>query len=123
MQQGALPIILTAPHGGREAIPGIEPRNIKDKANAEAWRKWGGVIAGGDTNTDILAQRIAAEIRKLTGKAPYLVVARFQRKYVDANRPPQLGLDSPRPGPTTTTITSPSAASSTRYAETIRPVY
>ena len=31
VQQGALPIILTAPHGGREAIPGIEPR--QDKAN------------------------------------------------------------------------------------------
>ncbi|HEY6241829.1 MAG TPA: hypothetical protein VIW78_13465, partial [Burkholderiales bacterium] len=82
VRQGALPIILTAPHGGREAIPGIEPRNVEDKAHAEAWRKWGGAIAEGDPNTDTLAQGIAAEIEKLTGKAPYLVVAKFQRKYI-----------------------------------------
>ncbi len=97
VQQGALPIILTAPHGGREAIPGIEPR--QDKANVEAYRKWGGFQPGGDTNTDSLAQGIAAEITKLTGKEPYLVVAKFLRKYIDANRPPELGLDSPKARP------------------------
>jgi len=99
VQRGALPIILTAPHGGREAIPGIEPRNIKEKAHTEAWRKWGGAIATGDPDTDTLAQGIAAELRKLTGKAPYLVVAKFQRKYIDANRPPELALDSPKARP------------------------
>ena len=99
VQKGSLPIILTAPHGGREAIPGIEPRNIEDKAHIEASRKWGGVHATSDPNTDILAQGIAAEIKKLTGKEPYLVVAKFLRKYVDANRPPQLGLDSPKARP------------------------
>jgi N-formylglutamate amidohydrolase len=97
VQQGALPIILTAPHGGREAIPGIEPR--RDTANDEAYRKWGGFRRGADTNTDILAQGIAAEVAKLTGKKPYLVVARFSRTYVDANRPPELGLDSPEARP------------------------
>jgi len=97
VQQGALPIILTAPHGGREAIPGIEPR--RDKANVEAYRKWGGFQRGADTNTDSLAQGIAAELAKLTGKKPYLVVAKFSRKYIDANRPPELGLDSPRARP------------------------
>lgn len=97
VEQGALPIILTAPHGGREAIPGIEPR--QDKANVEAYRKWGGFQRGTDTNTDSLAQGIAAEITKLTGKKPYLVVAKFSRKYIDANRPPELALDSPEARP------------------------
>ena len=97
VQQGELPIILTAPHGGREAIPGIEPR--QDKANVEAYRQWGGFKHGADPNTDILAQGIAAEIAKLTGKKPYLVVARFSRKYIDANRPPKLALDSPEAWP------------------------
>lgn len=97
VQQGELPIILTAPHGGREAIAGIEPR--RDQANVEAYRKWGGFQRGADTNTDILAQRIAAEITKLTGRKPYLVVARFSRTYVDVNRPPELALDSPEARP------------------------
>ena len=97
VQQGTLPIILTAPHGGRETIPGIEPRH--DKTNVEAYGKWGGFQRGTDTNTDILAQRIAAEIAKLTGKKPYLVVARFSRTYIDANRPPELALDSPEARP------------------------
>jgi hypothetical protein len=97
VQQGALPIILTAPHGGREAIPGIDPR--QDRTGAEAWGKWGGFVQTEDTNTYALAQGIAAEIEKLTGKAPYLVMAKFHRKYIDANRPPELGLDSPRARP------------------------
>ena len=97
VQQGTLPIILTAPHGGREPIRGIAPR--QDKANVEAYRKWGGFQRGADMNTDSLAQGIAAEITKLTGKKPYLVVAKFSRKYIDVNRPPELGLDSPKARP------------------------
>jgi N-formylglutamate amidohydrolase len=92
VRQGTLPIILTAPHGGREAIPGIEPR--QDRTYVAAYRRWGGFQRSRDGNTDILAQGIAAEIAKLTGKEPYLVVAKFERKYIDANRPPELALDS-----------------------------
>ena len=99
VRQGALPILLTAPHGGREAIPGIAPRHTEDKAQVEAFRRWGGVHVEGDPNTDILVQGIAAEIKNLTGKEPYLVVAKFLRKYIDANRPPQLGLDGPEARP------------------------
>jgi len=46
VRQGELPIILTAPHGGREAIPGIAPRDTKAQATVEASRKWGGAIRG-----------------------------------------------------------------------------
>ncbi len=99
VQPGALPILLTAPHGGREVIPGITPRSPEDKATLEAWRQWGGFQVGSDLHTDILAQGIAAELAKLTGKGPYLVVAKFLRQYLDANRPPQLGLDSPEARP------------------------
>jgi N-formylglutamate amidohydrolase len=93
VQQGTMPIILTAPHGGHEAIPGVPPR--EDKSNDEAFRKWGGFGAGrGDPNTDLLAQGIAAEIKALTGKDVYLVIAKFERRFIDANRPPELALDS-----------------------------
>jgi N-formylglutamate amidohydrolase len=99
VQQGTLPIILTVPHGGREAIPGVAPRNAADKGKVEASRRWGGFDTRHDANTDILAQGIAAEIEKLTGKKPYLVMVKFERKYIDANRPPEIGLDDPKARP------------------------
>jgi N-formylglutamate amidohydrolase len=99
VQQGTLPIILTAPHGGREAIPGVAPRTAEDKGKVEASRRWGGFDKRHDVNTDVLAQDIAAEIEKLTGKKPYVVMAKFERKYIDANRPPEIGLDDPKARP------------------------
>lgn len=99
VQRGTLPILLTAPHGGRKAIPGIDPRHLDGSARGADGRTWGGVRGGADPNTDVLARQIAAEIKKLTGKEPYLVVAKFERKYVDVNRPPELALDNPRARP------------------------
>lgn len=94
VQAGTLPIILTAPHGGREAIPGVGARDGSDKNKVVASQAWGGFVAGGgDFNTDILVQGMAAEIQRQTGHAPYLVMARFVRKYIDANRPPNLAYD------------------------------
>jgi len=95
VRRGTLPIIVTAPHGGREAIPAVEPRRAAGTTSGP----WGGVHKGGDPNTDLLAQRIAAEITNLTGKDPYLVVVKFLRKYIDANRPPELALEDPRARP------------------------
>ena len=89
VRAGTLPILLTAPHGGRRAVPGIAERNITGKPGGKGAR----YVKGTDTNTDILAQRIAAEIERITGKTPYLVIARFERKYIDANRAPEIALD------------------------------
>lgn len=90
VRRGTLPIILTAPHGGRLDVPGAPERNVKDSAVTAASRKWGGAVATADPNTDVLATRIADGVEKLTGRAPYLVVAKFKRKYIDANRPAEL---------------------------------
>jgi len=89
VRQGALPIILTVPHGGREAIPGVAPRDTLGKPSGGR-----GFVTGTDTNTDQLALGIAAEIKKLTGKEPYVVMARFRRKFADPNRPPEVAFDS-----------------------------
>jgi len=92
VRQGSLPIILTAPHGGRERIPGASQREmITDKVDAS--RRWGGFHRGGDLNTDILVQIIAAEIKALLGRDAYLVMAKFERKFIDVNRPPDLAFD------------------------------
>jgi N-formylglutamate amidohydrolase len=94
VRQGMLPIIITAPHGGREAIPGVAPRDTRGLPKGGR-----GYVTAGDTNTDRLAVGIAAGIKALTGKEPYLVLAKFQRKYVDPNRPPDIALDSPAARP------------------------
>jgi N-formylglutamate amidohydrolase len=117
VQQGSLPIILTVPHGGREAIPGIAPRNLEGKSRG---RKWNGFVGRSDANTDILAQRIAAEIKALTGRDVYLVMAKFQRKFVDVNRRRRWRSMTLGPVPTTTITTTRFATSSTRYAKPTR---
>lgn len=90
VRRGTLPIILTAPHGGRKPIPGLEERDIGGKHRGGAWN---GFVKGGDPNTDTLTVGIANEIKALTGREPYVVVAKFQRKFVDVNRPPSMAYD------------------------------
>jgi N-formylglutamate amidohydrolase len=94
LRQGTLPIILTVPHGGREAIPGVAQRDTLGKPSGGR-----GFVTVTDTNTDRLALGIAAEIRALTGKEPYLVMAKFGRKFIDPNRPPEVAVDSPAARP------------------------
>jgi hypothetical protein len=98
VRQGSMPIILTAPHGGRLAIPGVAER-VADKPGRRTTGGYASFKAGTDANTDILVQKIAAEIRTITGKSPYLVMAKFQRKFIDVNRPPDVGLDDPKAQP------------------------
>ncbi len=77
IRSGDLPIILTAPHGGRDAIPNVAARRGDgvDRFNSRS-----------DSNTDILTEQLAEAIEKALGKRPYVVIARFHRKYADANR-------------------------------------
>jgi N-formylglutamate amidohydrolase len=96
---GTLPIVLTAPHGGRLDIPGVPPRSAPNLENRVAFAKWGGFRLGGDQNTDVLALRIASEIERLTGHAPYLVLAKFKRKFIDVNRPAELAYADPAATP------------------------
>jgi len=93
-QVGTLPIILTAPHGGREPIPGIPPRNVEGKPRGGSKYE-----LGTDRETDVLVQAIAREIRQLTGEDVYLVMAKFQRKLIDANRPPNIAFDNVKAEP------------------------
>ena len=93
IQNGQLPIILTAPHGGSAPIPGITLRNLQGKLDKALY------TAGGDPGTDIIVQAMAREIRALTGKDPYVVMARFDRKFIDANRGPEIAFDNPAAEP------------------------
>lgn len=85
IEAGELPIILSAPHGGRDAIAGVSERQ-GDGVDLFKTRS--------DSNTDQLTTKAADALEKRLGKRPYTVIARFHRKYVDANRPERLAYES-----------------------------
>jgi len=94
VQPGTLPIILTAPHGGRMAVPGVVPRTIPPRRPDDTT-----YVTTFDPETDRIALGMAARIKALTQGDVYLVVARFDRKYIDANRPPRIAFDQPAASP------------------------
>src|SRR5687767_711248 len=69
---GNLPVILSAPHGGRE-----RPTEIPDREQ--------GTFAF-DTNTQELARAVAEELHERTGGWPHLIICRLHRRKVDCNR-------------------------------------
>ena len=79
VQRGDLPIILSAPHGGRERIVGVP---VRQRQNVRQFK------ISSDLNTDKLTQLFADAIERKLGKRPFVVSAQFHRKYIDANRPP-----------------------------------
>jgi N-formylglutamate amidohydrolase len=95
VQRGTLPILITAPHGGQKAIPSAGLRNVMEPGLRAASRSWGGAVDSRDGGTEELAIGMAKEIRRITGQSPYLVVAKFHRKYADANRPVEIAMEGP----------------------------
>jgi N-formylglutamate amidohydrolase len=86
VRRGTLPIIISAPHGGLEDVPGVPVRT-----NRDAFR----FVTGADVNTRELAHAIIREIEKRVDAKPYYVVARFRRRYLDVNRTPEHAYESP----------------------------
>ena len=82
---GNLPILLTVPHGGLEAIPGVPVRSRG--------------TTGTDTYTIELAEAVAKHLQHALAAQPYVVAARFSRKYIDANRPEPEAIESPHAKP------------------------
>jgi N-formylglutamate amidohydrolase len=82
---GMLPIILSAPHGGRQSIPGVPVRSGSGVSQ---------FATGRDNNTDELAATIAVRLEKRFNARPFLVVAHIERKYLDANRPTESAYES-----------------------------
>ena len=86
IQKGDLPIILSAPHGGSDAIPDAPKRRGVGVTSFNSIT---------DAGTDKLTEKLADEIEKQLGKRPYLVIAKFHRQYLDANRRPSDAYESP----------------------------
>jgi N-formylglutamate amidohydrolase len=90
VRKGTLPIILSAPHGGRMKVPDVPERVGKGLTNFHTVR---------DNNTAELTEKLAAELEELLGGKPWVVIARFDRKYLDANRPREEGYESDKAKP------------------------
>lgn len=91
IREGELPVIISAPHGGTVTIPGADER----KGGTEIAQ----FTTVRDINTDLLALELADVLKKKLGKSPHVVVARFSRKYIDANRPAQGAYESEKVRP------------------------
>ena len=80
--RGTLPLLLTAPHGGQLAVPGVPARDSGTHVR--------------DVGTDTLAEQVATLLGQRLGARPSVVVARFGRRYIDANRSPAEAYESPQ---------------------------
>jgi N-formylglutamate amidohydrolase len=69
---GTLPIIITAPHGGR-----LKPTEIPDRV--------AGTLVT-DTNTDSLAYAVSDAFLGLTNKRPHVIITHLDRDKIDNNR-------------------------------------
>lgn len=90
VQKGTLPVIVSAPHGGRKKLPDVPERLGKGVPAFQT------IL---DANTDLLAETFAAELERLLKGKAWLVVARFDRKYLDANRPREHAYESEKARP------------------------
>lgn len=88
LQEGDLPLILSAPHGGTREIPGVPPRKGEGMKRGPS-----GFTTARDGGVEELAHALAAAILERTGKRPYAVVATFHRRYLDCNRPPAVAYE------------------------------
>ena len=83
IQQGTIPIIITAPHGGTARVPGVGERTSRAAVKAE------------DEGTHEIAELLVMRLEVLVEGRLYAVIARFHRKYVDANRPEGEAFEDP----------------------------
>ena len=87
-QLGELPLLLTCPHDGRGAPPGVEERSETDRSPA---------VDGSVTDADLFTRQItlglSAALEDLTAR-PFSVIARFRRRFIDANREAKCAFDS-----------------------------
>lgn len=90
IQKGTLPIIVSAPHGGKRPIPEVPERlgaGVKMFATVR------------DGNTSELAEKFVAALEKQLGGKVWFAIARFDRKYLDVNRPREGAYENDRAKP------------------------
>jgi N-formylglutamate amidohydrolase len=88
--RGTLPVLLACGHDGTEQPEGVRARKreqFPEECDFQPAR---------DLNVADITRMAAELLRQDTGEAPYVVIAGFHRKYIDANRSEECALN---PGP------------------------
>lgn len=78
--RGTVPILLTCPHDGSEAPAKVRERTASDTPARCQFK------TGRDSGAAAITEGIAQKILEITGLSPYVVIAKFHRKFIDANR-------------------------------------
>jgi hypothetical protein len=88
--RGTMPIILTSPHDGIGEPEGVDAREEEQTpANCGPFR------TGRDRDSSLVAEGVAQRILDETGLSPYVVIARFHRRFIDANREARCAFTDP----------------------------
>jgi N-formylglutamate amidohydrolase len=90
VQKGTLPIIISAPHGGRMKVPDVSERVGTGLNNFQTVR---------DENTAEMTEKFVVELEKALNGKVWVVIARFERKYLDVNRSAKEGYESDKAKP------------------------
>jgi hypothetical protein len=90
--RGTLPVILSCPHDGKEAPPGV-PKRTGSNPNCPPFK------TTRDLHTREITEGVAQSLLDVFGEAPYVVIAEFHRQYIDANRPFDCGFEVPAAQP------------------------
>ena len=78
--RGTLPVLLTCPHGGGEQPPDVPERTGEGIPSDCHFQP------SADLRTREVTVGVAQRILEICGEAPYVVIADFHRKFIDANR-------------------------------------
>jgi N-formylglutamate amidohydrolase len=88
VRDGDLPILITAPHGGK-----LDLKDVPVRTGDGLKKGPSGFFAGRDTGTEELALRVVELLDEKLPGSPSCVISRVHRKYVDFNRPPEIAVE------------------------------
>src|SRR5262245_38689660 len=91
--RGTMPVLLTCPHDGTVGPPKV------GKRQRPATPSGGPFKTARDTHTAMITASVAQTILNVSGLSPYVVIARFARTHIDANRPASLAFTDENAGP------------------------
>jgi len=86
--RGTLPVILSCPHEGEQQPVGV-PERTGSVPGCPPFK------TSRDLHTREITTRVAQRLLDIYGEAPYVVIAEFHRKYIDANRPAECAYEVP----------------------------
>lgn len=86
--RGTLPVILSCPHEGEGEPSGVPVREGSSPGCPP-------VKISRDRHTREITTGAAQRLLDIFGEAPYVVIAEFHRKYIDANRAPECAYEIP----------------------------